>query len=97
MATLTEQQKQFILSVLQKDSVPITDSVSETCADIYADMLVSGALETKEGREDDLTLDNLKKEFFLLVREKKFDSVFPVLEKIHTLKEQYHAIRFGDA
>lgn len=97
MVKLTEQQKQFILSVLQKDSVPITDSVSETCADIYADMLVSGALETKEGREDNLILDNLKKEFFLLVREKNFDSVFPVLEQIHTFKEKYHAIRFGDA
>lgn len=92
---LTNEQKQFILTSLQEDYVPISDAVAETCADTYADMLVSGALKTKDGQMDRQVLNKSKKNFFLFIEEKNFEAVLPIIEQINTLKEKYHNIRFS--
>lgn len=93
--TLSEEKKRFILGVLEKDYIPITDGVSETCADTYADMFMSGALKTEEGKADKLLLQNLKKQFYDLIRVRKFPDVLPIIEQINTLQNKYQLVRRG--
>lgn len=91
---LTEERKQQILDSLKEDYVPFSDVFHEICADTFADMLMSGALETEAGKNDKNKLYHLKHHYFNLVPE-RYTEVIPLVEDALTLQNKYQKLRFG--
>lgn len=91
---LTEERKAQILASLQQDYVPFSDVFHEICADTFADMVMTNALQTEEGRNDKNQLRHLKRTYFNLVPE-HYEQVIPVVEKVLSLQNKYQKRRFG--
>lgn len=91
---LSEERKQQILASLKKDYVPFSDVFHEICADTFADMLMTGSLETESGKDDKNKLRHLKHAYFNLVPE-RYEEVIPVVEKVLSLQDKYQKLRFG--
>lgn len=91
---LSEERKQQILDSLKEDYVPFSDVFHEICADTVADMLMTGALSTDDGRNDKNRLTHLKHRYFNLVPN-NYTKVIPIIEDVLTLQEKYQTLRFG--
>ncbi|MDO9665181.1 hypothetical protein [Glaesserella parasuis] len=91
---LTEERKAQILASLEQDYVPFSDVFHEICADTFADMLMTGALQTEMGKSDRIQLHHLELEYFSLIPEHYMD-VIPVVEQVLILQDKYQKLRLG--
>lgn len=92
---LSEEKKAHILASLKQDYIPFSDVFHEICADIVADMMMSGSLQTEMGKSDRIQLHHLELEYFSLIPERYMD-VIPVVEQVLNLQEKYHKLRLGE-